>query len=191
MNLRSKSGLLIFIGAVQFLILMIIAETQYPGYSPSENYISDLGLWEYDSAYIFNPSVSLFGALGICGSYLLLKSSDRKTFPVLLMLSGAGAVGVGIFNEDVEGVHFIVSAIAFGFAGLAAISSIQVFPRTIGAAGMVLGTISLVAMALYVSDTYLGLGPGGMERMIFYPVMGWVLAMSGHLMSAEISTKEK
>ncbi|MFA5312411.1 MAG: DUF998 domain-containing protein [Methanomassiliicoccales archaeon] len=188
---RSKAGTLYFIGTVQFLILMIVAETQYPGYSPADNYISDLGLWQYDSAYIFNPSVFVFGLLGAIGSYMLLRCTDWKWLSVLLIISSFGAMGVGVFNEDVEGFHFIVSAMAFGFGALAAISSYWYLPSRIGVIGVVLGTVAMMATCLYGTDTFLGLGHGGMERMILYPILGWLLLFNGHLIGAEELANEK
>src|SRR2546422_986569 len=46
---------------------------------------------------------------------------------------------------------------------------------------VILGVISLIALGLYISKTYLGLGPGGMERMIVYPIAVWGLAFGGYL----------
>jgi len=185
MQPRTKAGILFLIGSLQFLMLMILAETQYPGYSPSENYISDLGLWEHDSAFIFNPSIALFGVITIAGSYIVLKSTDWRTLPFLLIISGIGMICVAVFNEDVEGVHWTVSAIAFGFAMLAAISSYWYMPPAIGAFGLALGALSMLATGLFMTDTYLGIGQGGMERMILYPVLGWMLVFSGYLMGVD------
>lgn len=44
MDYKRAAGALIFTGAVQFVIGMLLAEFLYPGYSASGNYISDLGL---------------------------------------------------------------------------------------------------------------------------------------------------
>jgi hypothetical membrane protein len=191
MQPRSKAGVLLFIGSVQFLVLMILAETQYPGYNPASNYISDLGLWDYDSAIIFDPSVSLFGLFVAIGSYLLLKNTDWKWFSIFLLLSGIGAMGVGVFNEDVEGVHFAVSAMAFGFAAIAAISSYWYLPPTIGVPGLILGAIAFMALCLVGSDISIGIGPGGMERMVLYPVMGWTLLFNGYLIGSDEQTMKK
>ena len=38
---------------------------------------------------------------------------------------------------------------------------------------LVLGSFSLLALLLFASSIYLGLGNGGMERMIAYPVQLW------------------
>jgi hypothetical membrane protein len=55
------AGMLFFIAATQFVLGLTIAEALYPGYSVSDNYISDLGIGP--SAVIFNSSVFLLGLL--------------------------------------------------------------------------------------------------------------------------------
>jgi hypothetical protein len=37
------AGALIFVGSAQFIVALTVAEALYPGYSISQNYISDLG----------------------------------------------------------------------------------------------------------------------------------------------------
>ncbi len=39
------------------------------------------------------------------------------------------------------------------------------------------------SLILYIMHMYLGLGPGGMERMIVYPNLIWALAFSTELMN--------
>jgi hypothetical protein len=41
----------------------------------------------------------------------------------------------------------------------------------------------LVATVLYGSHVYLGLGAGGMERMVVYPVLLWSIGFGGYLMA--------
>ncbi len=53
------SGLVLFAGAAQFFLLVLIAEALYPQYSVANNYISDLGVGS--TAYIFNTSIVLLG----------------------------------------------------------------------------------------------------------------------------------
>jgi len=46
---------------------------------------------------------------------------------------------------------------------------------------VILGAISLVALVLMVSGNDLGVGIGGMERMIAYPALLWMVGFGGHL----------
>jgi hypothetical protein len=50
---------------------------------------------------------------------------------------------------------------------------------------------SLTSDVAYDSDFYMGLGPGGMEHLIIYPVGMWLAGFSWHLVTQrEIQTKE-
>jgi hypothetical protein len=48
----------------------------------------------------------------------------------------------------------------------------------------VLGVIALAALVLlfYLPHYDLGLGPGGMERMIAFPILVWALGFGGFMM---------
>jgi len=41
----------------------------------------------------------------------------------------------------------------------------------------------LIDLILFTSGNYFGLGIGGMERMIVYPMLVWGLAFAGYLLS--------
>jgi hypothetical membrane protein len=110
------AGTLVFIGAVQFLLGLIIAEALYPGYSISENHISDLGVGP--SAAIFNSSVFSLGVMIVIGAYFFWREFDSKLFFIFLVLAGFGAMGVGFFTEDAGTIHAVVSLITFLFGGL-------------------------------------------------------------------------
>jgi len=45
-----------------------------------------------------------------------------------------------------------------------------------------MGIVTLTAIVLSVSHNYMGLGPGGMERMILYPFALWAVGFGGYLM---------
>ena len=182
MTTDDLAGFFLFLGAVQFLILMIVAETQYPNYNPAKNYISDLGVWKYRSAYIFNPSIVVMGLLVMIAGALLWSFYGLSLGPVLIIVSGLGAIGVGFVNETHLKPHLIFAMLAFVPSGLAAVSYGLGTPFPFGIASLILGSISLAAVVLVAVKKPLGIGMGGMERMIFYPVLGWMLAYSGYLM---------
>ncbi len=64
--------MLFFIAVTQFVLGFTISEALYPGYSVSDNYISDLGIGP--SSIIFNSSVFLLGLLLLIGTYFLRHS---------------------------------------------------------------------------------------------------------------------
>jgi hypothetical membrane protein len=187
------AGALIFVGTVQFILCIIIAEALYPAYSISENYISDLGVGV--SAPIFNASVFTLGLAAVTGVYFMRIFVQDKIFLTLLSLCGIGAMGVGVFPENYGIIHTIVSLIAFLFGALSAIKSYKIQKPPLSYFAVVLGLISLAALVLFgasevgvhfgggqAADFYIGLGKGGMERMIAYPIILWAVGFGGHLM---------
>jgi hypothetical membrane protein len=187
--LLTIAGSLLFVGGAQFLVAMIVAESLFPGYSVSGNHISDLGAdctgsvcaIRQPSADIFDVSVFLLGLTGFVAGYLVFRS-HRRSVGILAVLAGLGAMGVGVFPETTGSLHLIVSFVAFFFTGLAAIASYRLFTPPMSYLSAALGVLVLVALALYGSGTYLGLGPGGMERMIAYPALIWVVGAGASLM---------
>lgn len=177
------AGSLIFVGAAQFLLLLVVSESLYPGYSVSSNYISDLGVGS--TAPIFNTSVFLLGALVVVSSFFLYAGFKKRLLTATVLLTGIGAAGVGVFPETAGPIHGYFALLTFLFSGISAIASISVVrPATFKAYSAVLGAITLVCLTLYVGGQYYGLGRGGMERLIVYPAIAWALAFSGNLMGA-------
>ncbi|MCX8193054.1 MAG: DUF998 domain-containing protein [Nitrososphaeria archaeon] len=176
------AGLLILTGVTQFMIFMIVSEALYPNYSVAYNYISDLGVGI--TAPIFNTSIIFLGLTVIISSYFLNRLVRDRVFSITILLTGVGAVGVGVFPEGSPyNLHYIVSAVTFIFAGLSAIVSSRTSPKHIGILSIILGISSLTALILFALEMYLGLGHGGMERMIVYPIFSWALMYAGYMMS--------
>jgi len=194
----SKAGVAIFIGAVQFSIFLILAEIYYPSYNVSSNYVSDLGatcptsgscVINQPTSMIFDTSIALLGLLILIGAYFLQRAFRLTPATVMVALSGIGALGVGLFPETTGIVHSIFSLIVFLFAGLAALTTARFQKKPMFYFSIILGILTLIALLLYVADTYLGLGPGGMERMIVYPALLWSIGFGGHMMATEDWTK--
>jgi len=197
------AGTLFFIAATQFILCLIIAEAAYPGYSVAANYISDLGVGP--SAVVFNASVFLLGLLILAATYLQRHKPNFKTLNITLLLMAVGAMGVGVFTKNFTLAHGAVSSAAFFFAGLSAITSFKILPKPLSLMSIVLGAMTLTALALfssgmlasgsmtsttaYDSSFYLGLGPGGMERMIVYPALMWLAAFGAHLITKQETQK--
>jgi len=187
---RKVAGALVFVGGSQFVFGMLVAEALYPGYSISQNYISDLGAGP--SASIFNSSVFLLGLMVVVSAYFVHRSFRNRLVTSLLVLAGAGAMGVGVFPENYPAMHEIVSDIAFIFGGLLPIAAYRLVRRPFSYLSVVMGVLSLSAMVLLSTQYsfslgeqyFLGLGAGGMERMIVYPILLWEAAFGGYLMAS-------
>ncbi|MEM0440791.1 MAG: DUF998 domain-containing protein [Candidatus Caldarchaeum sp.] len=175
------AGVLLFVGISQFMFFLRVAESIYPGYSVANNYISDLGVGV--AAPVFNTSVSFLGLCIVAAAYFGYATFNSKVFAALIAITGVGAFGVGLFPENVPVLHTVFSFITFFFAGIAAIYGVRVLSRLMGIISVVSGVVCLAALVLFGSGNYLGLGHGGMERLIVYPVLSWGLMLSGYLLS--------
>lgn len=195
-----KAGVALFLGVVQFAIFEMIAEFVYPGYSVSAKYISDLGppcsggaaCPSHISWLIFDPSIAVLGLFVLVSAYFLYRAFRWKPLAGLMGVAGIGALGVGIFNETAPFMlHDIFSLITFIGIGLAAVVSYRFQRAPLSYFAVILGVITLVSLVLYIPGTgtdYGGIfdiGPGGLERMIVYPVLFWSIAFSGHLMAMD------
>jgi hypothetical membrane protein len=181
----AKAGAALFVGAVQFGILLIVSEAVSGGYSVSANYVSDLGA-SPPSASIFNPSIAVFGLLAVVAATYLHRAFRWRPLTGLTAISGVGLIGVGIFPEGSPlSLHSIFSLVTFLSIGLAAVVASRVQRKPLFYFSIILGLATLSALLLYHAEVYLGLGPGGMERMIVYPALLWSLAFSGHLMAMD------
>ena len=203
----SKAGIAIFVGAVQFSISLILSEIVYSTsgplntsgsgnttgyiYSVSNNYVSDLGAncrttcTAVPSAYLFDISIALLGVLILVGAYYLNRAYHWKPATVMIALAGVGALGVGLFPVNSVIWHSLFSLVVILFAGLTAVVTARFQKKPMSYFSVILGIVTLAALLLYMGGEYLGLGAGGMERMIVYPVLAWSLGFGGHLMAIE------
>ena len=192
---RKIAGTVLFVGALQFIVGLNVAEDLYPGYSVSMNYISDLGATcdstckiVQPSSTIFNSSVVLLGLLILVAMFFIHRVFRTKPLSILLALTGIGAIGVGVFSETTLALHWIFSLIAFLFGGLSAMASYKIEKAPKNYLSAMLGILTLVALLLFISGrflelgNFLGLGPGGMERMIVYPAMLWGIGLGSYMM---------
>ncbi len=188
---RRIAGSLLFVGGVLCVLGIIVAEALYPGYSTSDNYISDLGVGP--SSLIFNSSVFLLGILAVIGAYFIQEAFGFRLFSLFAAITGIGAMGVGLFPEDAGVIHAVFSLITFLFAGLSAIISYRLQKPPFSYYSVILGVTALLALVLFASGVFLGLGKGGMERMIAYPALLWAIGFGGHLTgySSDTSASKK
>jgi len=161
---------------------IIVSEALYPGYKVTQM-ISNLGVGS--TAMIYNPAIFGFGLLLIAAAYLLHAAGTNRWFLVLLALTGLGAAGVGVFPETIIVPHSICAITVFISGGLCAILGFRIFTGPWSWFSPVWGAITLVAVVLLGAKVYLGLGAGGMERIIAYPLIIWAIGTGAYLMAPE------
>jgi hypothetical membrane protein len=190
-----RGGALFVLGSLQFIFAMAIVQAKYPGYSLSANYISDLGSASSPWAWLFNDSIRLLGLFALLGAFWVRTAFPPKTSArvglLLLGIAGLGAIGVGSFPEgspqlggNIHGVVSLVTFLGSGFALLALALGMLRDTRWDGfrAYTFLSGLVTVIALGLFVGNAFVGLGPGGMERLIVAPILLWALVAGTHLL---------
>jgi len=188
---KGTAGLLLFAGALILLFGMMLAEFTYPDYSMADNYISDLGNFTHPvPGVIFNASLIIFGAMAIYAG-LLLKTALDKWLGILLILAGIGGVGVGIFNEGtILPIHYVCAFTVFFCGGIAIYWSARVlYTRPTSWIFLILAGIVAFFFSFMIYNVIsgspdkilLGIGVGGMERMVVFPTIFWAMATGIYL----------
>lgn len=168
------------------LFLVHIAEFLYPGYSVSEDYISELGVGPTTPRVVFTVGLVAFGLMVLTASWMLKEREPESRLWLILALSAIGAIGVGVFDMDgFRELHGLSALLAFLFGNLAAVYSSRHVRGPLSYVFVILGLVGIVSLALLVVEVDLGLGLGGIERMVFYPAMFWMVAFGTYRMTME------
>lgn len=183
---------LVAVGAVSTLGI-ITAEALYPAYSTATQTISALGATSGPGGTVVEPSATIFngamlvsGLLTVVAAYGLHRVFERRALTAVVAVTGLGVAGVGLFPAQYGVTHSIAAFLAFGGGGLSALVTAALVRGGFGYVSAILGTLTLVALALFVAlggSTPLGIG--GLERWITYPTQVWVTAFGGFLLGGE------
>jgi len=190
---QSAAGALLFAVGVLAFLGIITAETFYPGYSTSQNQISDLGATQPPGSIIVQPSSTIFnatmivsGLLIIAAAYCVHRAFKNRAVTAFLGLFGIGVLGVGIFPGNYGNLHAIFALLTFVAGGFSAILAYRVEASPFRYFSAILGAISLLNLILYFvlgeSSPFALFGLGGLERWIAYPILLWVTGFGGYLM---------
>jgi hypothetical membrane protein len=140
---------------------------------------------------LMNVSFIVLGVTMIAGSLLLrraLATTRARRFGfVFIAIAGLGVIVVGIFPENtVPALHGLGATLPFtiGNAALVVLGLSLGLPRALRVATLTLGAVALVALAFYASSHYLGLGEGGIERLVAYPQTIWLILLGVHLLTS-------
>ena len=189
----AAAGALLLLAGIICLLGIITAEALYPeGYSTSQNAISDLGATEPPDSVIEQPSATIFnwtmistGIIILAAAFCLQRGFRRLPVTIFTALTGLGILGVGVFPGNYGSIHAIFALTAFIAGGVAAIVSIMVQRPPFSIFSAILGAITLATLLLYMilgdEGPMSGLGMGGVERWVAYPILIWVLSFGGYL----------
>jgi hypothetical membrane protein len=192
-KLPSLGSILWVLSFQYFLVQIVVASNWLGSYSVSKNTISDLGntgCGIYANKFVCSPlhlymdiSFVVLGITMIIGSFLIAKSYKKRQAKLgfaFMALAGIGTIIVGLFPENtITAAHIIGASLPFIFGNLAMIV-FSFYLKKLGKSFRVYsfasGLLGLCALILFVSHTYLGLGIGGMERIVAYPQTIWLIA---------------
>lgn len=203
MNSFKIAGTLLFIGAFACLIGITIAETQFPGYSTRQNYISDLASTVpprttivEPAATIWNSAVIIFGVMTLGSSYFIHLNFQKLYLTIILAILGAALFCVGIFPGDTGIFHLLAALVAFSFGGVAAIMFYKVEKSPLNYISIAIGIWVLFTLGMGLISASLGyesplrmfFGPGGVERLLTYPLVMWGICFGGYLIADPVNT---
>ena len=190
-----KLGPLIYLLSIQYFLIQIYVALQWsPSYSLSSNTISDLGntvCGAYGGRFVCSPAHSLMngsfillGITMICGSLLMNRLLGKKQMTTLgfgaMATAGMGTILVGLFPENsIAALHILGAALPFLLGNVAMVLlgfSLSV-PKWLRLYSVLSGGVALVALGCFVSAHYLGLGEGGLERIVAYPQTVWLIVL--------------
>ena len=208
------------IGGSWTILSITIAESLTPGYSVSKETISGLGSPIFSgicndvlscvtpiqpASAIFVFEKFLNGTLWFWSGSILRSATGHKRFALAISVVGVANIVVGAsylpFYLGGTSAMVVVAAGAVHAAGaltnfvltpVAAISTYRFTRGPLRYFSLVLGAFSLAANSLWLTGNYLGMGYGGMERMVAYPLYLWGVGfgasmMGGHEWDTQVS----
>ena len=175
------------VGGTVNLLLNMVSEGVYPGYSVGTNALSDMGAVGAPTYLLWNGQLLVTGILSLVGILLLLKNvvlqiPNLKLARVLYVLPPLGTIVVSLFPENtVLALHAVGAFMVFIFGGLGAIYAYRFTKPPFRYLSVVLGIVSLVAISLFGVPSVVGFGVA--ERLVVYTFNIWVLSFAGYLMA--------
>lgn len=188
-----RGGSILWILNIQYFIVQIVVAASYIGYfSLAHNTISDLGntvCGVFGDRYVCSPlhtlmNVSFFslGATQSLGAMLLYKSMDKNPRSLVglggMVAAGLGTMVVGLYPENTIGfIHGAGAALPFVLGNIAMLllATQLRLPTWLKYYSYFSGLAGLTALVLFTTQTYLGIGLGGMERVVAYPQTIWMI----------------
>ena len=196
-----RLGPVLYIAGIQYFVVQFIVALRWaPPYSISGDTISDLGntaCGSWNGRYVCSPlhglmnwSLVVLGITMTLGSvlisrYFAIGRASRAAF-AMMAISGAGVIVVGSFPENtVSALHGLGTAIPFvlGNASLVILAHSFGMPALLRLYTFLSGVIALLGLVVYASGHYLGLGEGGIERVVAYPQTVYLAVIGFHLVT--------
>ena len=183
-----KLGPILYLAGIQYFAAQLLAGLFWlPPYNMSRDTISDLGntaCGTWNGHYVCSPlhgvmngSFIVLGITMTLGSALISRqfAGSSRTAAAgfgAMAVSGIGVVMVGLFPENsVPLLHGLGAAVPFvlGNVSLVLLGRALEMPPVLRRCFLLSGIVALLSLVAYASSHYLGLGEGGIERVVAYP----------------------
>lgn len=187
---RYRGGLFLCLSGIVFLLTVTVLEALYPGYSLHQNTISDLLAVGTGTSLLGEPMLFLAAILWILGAYLLFRRAGAPGRMVLNLLPGSGLLLAVLSPENVNlTLHSLGAVLAFIPGPIAAILSYRTIRSPFRYLAFSLGALSLVGTMVFFGAyetpwVQQGIGPGGWERVIVYPLLIWLIGLGSDRLAA-------
>lgn len=200
---KTLLGPILWVSSIQYFIVQLIVIAAWPvPHSLANNFISDLGNTEcgvYAGLQVCSPlwplmnlSFVVFGITMSVGSMLIRKQFEKNKLATiafaLMVVSGVGTMMVGLFPENTIGwLHTLGAFLGLGVGNLSVLLLgiwLRPLPTALRVYTIASGIICLAAFTLFLLDIYLGLGRGGMERLVSYPFTLWMIIFGIYMAGA-------
>jgi len=175
------TGICGVLAAAVVLVSILVAISAYPGFSWTNNVLSDLGVGA--TASTFNSALMVGGVLALIFAVGLLvakKGVLGKIGAVLLLIDAVMLFGIGMFPETTS-VHIYVSVAFFGFFPLAAlilgIGAIVNKSRMFGLFTILLGIIAILPWPITMGITATSEAASAVPILVWWLVQGVMLCI--------------
>lgn len=171
------------LGGAMVLLFTTAAEAVFPGYSVHTDAISYLGGTGVATALFWDGQLFVAGLLWLWSSGLLFRWHLRPWRSLPFYLTGAGIIMVSVAPWNLlPSVHGIgaLTVLLFGI-GSCVVGGRMTHGEMRGASYLA-ASISLAAFLVGFLGDFGPLGPGGLERMDYYPIFLWEIAFGGYLL---------
>lgn len=177
------------LGGVMVLLLTTAAEAIDPGYSVHTDALSYLGGAGVATELFWDLQLFVAGLLWLGSSGLLYRWALRPRRALTFYLTGVGLILVSVAPWNVlPSVHGIGAQMVLLFGIGSCIVGGRLARGGMRSVSYLAASISLVAYVAGFFGAFGALGPGGLERMYYYPIFLWEIAFGGYLLGSFSST---
>ncbi len=185
---KKNPGLGFAFGGAMIMLVLTASESVYPNYSIHTDAISYLGGAGVATEWFWNTALFIAALLWIWSSAGIFYGRHRFPGSPIFYATGLGMALVALSPWDVRPATHTIGALATLLFG---IGSCYIGGRMVSGPMKYLSyaaaTLSLIAFLSGFFGLFAFLGPGGLERMDYFPLFLWETAFGGYFLGRHAS----